>query len=297
MSVRAPFAAGKSLRFVALAGSFVSDWGNPVATSARAVLSAIAAAGHDVSLFERRGNPALSALLANRGSRAYKTFTERYPRLRLRTYDLPGGWQRTVWFGAEIGTADAVIALPGTPEELLPEIIAVRSPHLVRLIDESFASYGDGFRLVRAGADLGPAELAFGPAVETVPTESAGRSKQPLLVAYDDAVAAQRIAKATAALAPVTIVTGTADLPAWTYLPEIELPSWYARHLSAVVIAAGDSPWSEARRLLPLASGCEPFDPENRSDLSRGDSSIPAPASAQVQAARIVEAVRSRLGR
>lgn len=36
--------------------------------------------------------------------------------------------------GREVGTADVVIAMPGTPQELLPEIIAYPSHHIVSLL-------------------------------------------------------------------------------------------------------------------------------------------------------------------
>ena len=46
----------RPLRFVVFGGSIASDWGNPAATSTRAVLSAIARAGHEVTFLEQRGN-------------------------------------------------------------------------------------------------------------------------------------------------------------------------------------------------------------------------------------------------
>src|SRR5215213_9009206 len=163
--MRPPFAAGATLRFIALGASIASDWNNPVATSARAVLSAIAAAGHDVTFLEQRGNTTLAGLLAMRGSRPFKTFTNRYPEIQYRTYDLPRGWERTVWFGRQIGTADVVIALPGTPDPFLPEIAALPSPHLLRFVDEALAIERTDFTLARAGADASGARLPFGPAV------------------------------------------------------------------------------------------------------------------------------------
>lgn len=290
-----PFVAGATIRFVALGGSIVSDWDNPVATSVRAVLNAIAAAGHEVTFLEQRGNPSLSALLANRGSRAYKGFTERYPRIQLRTYDLPRGWQRTVWFGSEIGTADAVIALPGTPAELLPEIAASPLRHIVQLIDESFSIEHPGLRLVRAGTATDKNDLAFGPAVEHGQVDYPDRSERPLLVAYDDTDEANHLAAELAEYDPVQIVTGTADLPAWSYIPEIELPDWYARHRFAIVSGAGDSAWADARRLLPRGYGCATlFNGRPTSIAETSFAPVPHVFRAQEQADLFISAVRAR---
>jgi hypothetical protein len=293
VAIRPPFAAGARLRFVAVGSSIVSDWANPVATSARAVLNAIATSGHEVTFLEQRGNPALTALLANRGSRAYKAFTERYPAIRLRTYDLPRGWQRTIWFAAEIATADAVIALPGMPPELLPEIAGITSPHIVQLFDESHLIEHSGFRLVRLGMQSHETDLVFGPTVETGHLDPANRSDRPLLVAYDDAEEAERLAAELAESDPVRIVTGTANLPGWEYIPEIDLPGLYGAHRTAFVIGAGDSAWSDARRLLPRASGSAVADAPGSTPAA----SLPGGVDAAEQASAIVQRVRERLRR
>jgi hypothetical protein len=286
--------ADARLRFVALGSSIVSDWENPVATSARAVLNAIAKSGHEVTFLEQRGNPFLAALLANRGSRAYKGFVERFPNIQLRTYDLPRGWQRTVWFGSEIGTSDAVIALPGTPPELVAEISALTSLRIVRLIDESFDAAGHHFRLVRSGENTRPEEIVFGPAIEHMHIEGRHRPSSTLLVAYDDRELALTTASRFSDPDQVElVVTGSADLPEWIYVPEIELPDWYGRYQAAVVIGAGDSAWSMSRRLLPRGYGCA------SSEEPRIMPPMPFPsyAEAAVQADGIVAAVRRQLQR
>ena len=104
----------RPLRFIVFGESLVSDIGNPIATSARSILDALAGAGHEVTFLEERGNDACIRLLKLRGSRALRGFGARFPGIQHRTYDLPRGWERTVWVGREAGTADAVIALPGT---------------------------------------------------------------------------------------------------------------------------------------------------------------------------------------
>lgn len=247
-------AAERALRFVAFGGSLASEWDNPSATSTRAVLAELVAAGHEVTFLEQRGNPHVIAMLRGRGSAPFKAFTERYRGIHVRTYDLPSGWERTVWFGREIATADAVIALPGTPDALLSEIGGVASSYLARFIDESFAVDHPGYRLVRAGAVPGPRDLVLGPAVRLRP--GAGeRDGRPLAVIYDEATAdfgqyaGYRV-----------VVTASATIEGVEFVPEVELPELYQRHRAAVVVDASDSVWSKARQLLPLASGCELID-------------------------------------
>jgi hypothetical protein len=299
--MRPPFAAGARLRFIVLGASIASDWNNPVATSARAVLSAIAATGHDVTYLEQRGNTALAGLLAMRGSRPFKAFTDRYPEIQYRTYDLPRGWERTVWFGREIGTADVVIAFPGTPEPLLPEIAALPSPHLLRLVDESLATEHADFTLVRAGGDASVNRLSFGPAVSLNVSTALVRTERPLLVAYDDAAEAESARERLAGHDPELIQSGSVDLPGWTYVPEVGLPEWYATRRVAIVTGTGSSPWSEARRLLPLASGCLAIDRaqafEPNSYAGTVELGLPPAFDAATQAHAILKTLRERLGR
>ena len=245
----------RPLRFVVFGESIVSDWGNPVATSARAVLDALTTLGHEVTFLERCGNDAITELLRARGSQATHSFAATYPMIRARTFDLPRGWERTVWFSREVGTTDAVIALPGTPSELIPEIVATPKLHVAKFVDESFGVEHDGSRLVRSTPGGRGDGIPLGPAVTTTAGQRE-RSSRPLLVAYDDYERALSIALTFAGLNPVLISTGIAMLPGWDYVPEIELPELYKRLHAAVVIGAGDSAWASARALLPLASGC-----------------------------------------
>jgi hypothetical protein len=299
--MRPPFAAGATLRFIALGASIASDWSNPVATSARAVLSVIAATGHNVTFLEQRGNSALTGMLAMRGSRPFKAFTDRYPEIQYRTYDLPRGWERIVWFGREVGTADVVVALPGTSEPLLPEIAALPSQHLLRLVDESLAIESADFTLGRAGNNASGDRFPFGPAVSVIISTAPVRTARPLLVAYDDATEAEMVRVRLADRDPELIQSGSVDLPGWTFVPEVELPDWYATRRVAIVTGTGNSPWSEARRLLPLASGCLAIDPKQGFEAGAFAGTVelglPPAFDAATQADAIVRAVRHRLGR
>jgi hypothetical protein len=277
------------LRFVALGGSLVSDLGNPVATSARAILAALAAAGHVVTFLEQRNSPALVSLLRSRGSAAFRAFAARYPRIQHRTYELARGWERTVWFGREIGTADAVIALPGTPEPLIPEIAENESPRLVRLIDESFGAFPRAITLVRAGSP----GLAFGPAVLPLASSHGERNARPAIVAYDDADAAAEAADRLAAESPIRIVTGTAPLPDWQYVPEVDLPETYRRHERVLVAGAGADAGSLARFLLPLAAEATLL--AAPPPLAASGGAVPDDYAAGRQARALIAAVRAVL--
>ena len=58
----------EGLRFVLAGPSIVSDWGNPAATTNRAVMTALIELGHEATYLEPRHDPALVALLKARGS-------------------------------------------------------------------------------------------------------------------------------------------------------------------------------------------------------------------------------------
>lgn len=280
-------AEGRPLRVVALGDTIVSDLERPAATSVRAVLAALADAGHDVTFLDRRNNPLLTQLLTRRGSAPYRAFMARYPGIQYRTYDLPRGWERTVWFGREIGTADIVLALPGTPEELLPEIAENASERLVRFVDASFGALPNTIPLARTGAP----GLAFGPAVQAL-APTTPRSPQPLVVAYDDTAAALAAAARLAAEDPATVVVGAADLPDWRFVPEVDLPDRYAHHDAVLITGAGDSSWAVARHLLPLAAGARLLAPP---PALAGVTSLPPDYDAATQAAALVALARSLL--
>lgn len=279
------------LRFVALGGSLVSDLGNPVASSARAILVALAAAGHDVTFLEQRNHPALIALLRTRGAAAYRAFMDRYPTIQYRTYDPVQGWERTVWFNREIATASAVIALPGTPDELVAEIAANTSDRLVRLIDASFGGIAGAVPLVRVGQP----GVVFGPAALRSLPDTEERLRRPLLVAYDDAEEAREMAVAFAGEAPELVVTGSATLPGWRYVPEVALPDEFARFARVAISGAGDDGWPLARYLLPPAAGATLIDPPP--PLADAGNGLPPKYDAATQAAALIATIRRALHR
>ena len=124
----------RPLRLVIFGESIVSDWDNPAATSWRALLRTLSAAGHDAVFLERRRNDAVVDLLRARGGDAMRAFGRAYPDVLNRTYDLPRGAERSVWFGREVSTADVAIVLDDAPAEIFEEIVAYDTPRLVKAL-------------------------------------------------------------------------------------------------------------------------------------------------------------------
>ncbi|GIW04893.1 MAG: hypothetical protein KatS3mg059_1513 [Thermomicrobiales bacterium] len=105
----------RSLRLAMFGTSVVSDYGNPAATTIRAIMRALVARGHEVIFLEERRNRPTLALLRDRGASALRAFSAHAPDVRYRTYELPTGVELTLWLSRELATVDAVILLEGTP--------------------------------------------------------------------------------------------------------------------------------------------------------------------------------------
>lgn len=270
----------RPLRLVCFSLSIIADITNPAATSTRALLGALAATGHDVTHMERRGNPLLDRQLRVRGSAALRALNTRYPAIRVRQYDLPRGQQRTVWFGTEVSTADAVVALPGTSEEILALIAPFETPHLVRIVPPG--SVGDaslpGDRPLvcverRSRLDSGPYRLAV--AYDNVDT----------LTTRDVPPEFERI------------VIGDSDLPEWRALPEVEVAELYRSAQRVVVFDRDERPEAMARAMLPVAAGCEVVHVVSGDDGRTRQAPAPLPErnDAAVVAEALVALVRGTL--
>ena len=92
--------------------------------------------GCDVTHLEERGNPDLKRMLETRGYAPMRAFNLAYPRIRYRQYEVPKGIHRSVWFARELGTADAVVVWPGSPEPVMEELRGFRVPQVVRFWPE-----------------------------------------------------------------------------------------------------------------------------------------------------------------
>lgn len=233
---------GRPLRLVCFSPSLIADIDNPAVTSTRALLAALARAGHVVTHLERRGNALLDRQLRSRGSAALRAVNARYPDVRVRLHDLPPGkQQRVVWFGTEVSTADAVIAFPGTPDDILDLIARFETPYLVRVVP------------VDAEGDL-----IVGSTQIVEPRPPADERSDIIVVAYDDI---DDVWRDTVPVDLVRLVVGATDPPGWTYLPEVEVAERYRSTQVALVLGAGDHPEALSRLLLPLAAGCSSVAP------------------------------------
>lgn len=274
---------GRPLRLVFFSPSIVADVDNPAATSTRALLGALSAAGHDVTHLERRGNALLDRQLRVRGSGALRSLNARYPDVRVRQYDLPRGRQeRAVWFGTEVSTADAVVALAGTPGEILELIAPFETPHLVRVVPE--------------GAD-GDVALPWGEHLVCVePRSRLEPELGDLAVAYDN------IGAGLADAVPREVdrvVVGSAELPGWRYLPEVEVAELYRSARTATVMDGDGRPEARARALLPMAAGCRVWHRRSGAESGVEVGDDPAELSetndAERVASTLVDLVRSTL--
>ena len=231
----------RPLRFVAYSGSILADIDNPLATSIRAMLAALAQLGHEVVHLEQRKNPLLMRQLDVRGSAAMREFARVLPQVPYRQVDPVPRRERGVGVARDIATADIVLAYPGTPESILEELASLNTPRKVRITPPGMP--GD----IEMSGDL-----ALAPAVLCRANEAPNRTRA-VVVAYDDidALLMERMPDEWD-----RVVVGTADLPAWQYLPEVALPERYDTCSVAIVVSNLDDSAALARCLLPLASGC-----------------------------------------
>jgi hypothetical protein len=128
------------LRLVVFGSSIVSDWRNPDAVAWRALLLELTRAGHDAVFLEERNNRWRVGLLKEHGSQGFREFESRFPEIMHRTYDPPVGSQRGAWFAQLVGTADAIMVLPGAPSYVIDQFNAFDSDSVVRVADESLSA-------------------------------------------------------------------------------------------------------------------------------------------------------------
>jgi hypothetical protein len=307
--------ASSPLRIVFFSPSIVSDWGNPAATTVRAVMRALIAAGHETVHLEERKNRPTVELLRARGSAALRAFTERYADLPYRTYELPTGLERTVWFVRQISTADAVVIFDGTPEGVLAEAARVQTRHLTRLrwsIDPAAAASWVDIVLTPISVEAMTDEFAsdqtidriiLGPAVEPHSDRSSGERSGTLLIAYDDQELAEATRHAITDLHPTCLSAGSVAGDHWQPVSEVALSEHYQRAALTIVADASDNPFAIARGLLPIAAACPTINvrsadslgelPTRITVLSDADvSDVPPACDATIAARRLVELVR-----
>ncbi len=235
----------EGLRFILAGASIVSDWGNPAATTNRAVMTALIELGHEATYLEPRHDEALIALLKARGSEPMRAFLAAYPKLQYRTVDLPEAYQASSWAGQFLSTASAAVSLIGCPAVFADGLRQFEEAG-VRYFVEEAAGVGS---VLREGPDsriVTTYQPAVLPQVWDVPRRGT------LLVAYDDAELALRVADVMQPDA--RIVSGKAELPDWEWVPEVDLPERYGR-AERVLIVDGNDSIAPARVWLARANG------------------------------------------
>lgn len=237
-------------RFVFLGESIVSDWRNPLATTARAVLDALGDLGFEATFLEPRRNRATVGLLSQRGAGPVRAFNARWTNLQYRTVDLPARHEVSAWCGQFAATSGVVAVLDGMPE-MIARGLGEFDGEGVEVLVEQPELDGDWGRTVLHRFGRAEEAIGFRPAVlpRTWDLPRAGT----VLVAYDDAELAREMAER----APDArrIVSGSADLPDWEFVPEIELPPVYGAAACVLVVDDGERPIAPARVWLPRANG------------------------------------------
>jgi hypothetical protein len=250
------------LRLVVFSESIISDIGNPMATTVRAMCQAVADLGHDVTHLEERGNPALTRMLETRGYAPMRAFNERYPLIRYRQYELPAGAERAVWLGREVATIDVVVAYPGTPLGVIDELERRDNPQLLRFWP---------------GAEPEIRELMplwTDPAVLSRPSQ--GARDENVVVAYDDLPGKPPPDS-------LRLTAGAADGSAWTYVPEVLIEDHYQRAIKVTFA----KPVDLARALLPVANGSQSEVVDRRGKIAEWFWAIPPMNAAGPRADRL----------
>lgn len=224
----------RPFRFVLIGPSIVSEFGNPRATLLRPFVAALAAAGHDVTYLELRGNAPYLDLLRTSGSVALRAFNARYERVRHRFYDLPRGSERAVWLSRELATADCAIALLGAPASVVRDLGTLVNRHLIRGIEGQHDVSRD---LTVGWLDGGAADVVIGPSATPVVH---GRNGGPIVVSYHTGHA------------QVVDVNAVLGAP----LPEVLLDERYATSSVVRLEEIGEGLEAVGRVLLPMRHGC-----------------------------------------
>ncbi len=179
-----------------------------------------------------------------------RAFGRAYPDILNRTYDLPRGSERSVWFGREVSTADAAILLDDAPAEIFDEIVAYDTPRLVKILARTEKAV-----TVPVGEDRFDLIIGEGthPAVEISAGKPSAERSGIILVAYEDE-ALRTVLRKLSPLHPELITPGRLPEP-WRYVPEVQMPTLYSTAAVTVIVGGRQEVGIDVRTLLPAASG------------------------------------------
>lgn len=247
--------AESALRLTIIAPSIVSDIGNPLATTLRAVTRALIRLGHEVTVWEERRNQPLRQAMALHGAAPMRAFYECYPDIPYRTYELPSQREMALWLSFQVAISDAVLALRGVPEPLWRVLGDFDASPAVKLMEAAPTRDGQSIDLVTDLSRHDSERVSFGPAVLPEPSTGESRSGE-LVVIYDENDIDDQEQEALLAQGCRFVRSGAWQSSSIEYVPEVDLKILYQITAAVRVTGAGDAPAAIARQLLPVAAGC-----------------------------------------
>jgi len=244
-------------RVMIFGDSIRSDFENPLATTWRALMRSLTRSGHEVVFIEPRRSESLTRLLRHRGSAPLRQFSEVYPDLQYRTFDLPHGRELSIWLARELALVDCVVVLDNATEKLKAFIMAHDEPRLLRVqpsgTDQFMTSIGK--------------PLLLGPAIDLPRSQPRVLMPADMLRVAVLAWDAELASLATQAWHRVATINpkvrrfslGSLSLDGWVPITELDLASVLAEIDIAVVIAGlhPAGPAMAVRSLLPLSFGVQ----------------------------------------
>lgn len=258
-------------RLLVFGESIRSDFGNPLASSWRALLVALTRAGHDITFVEPRRSDSLASLLRHRGARPLRQFSERYPEIQYRTLELPRGRELDLWLARELALVDAVIVLDNALPQVLDLVGRYDEPRLVRIEQLGGGTAASSPPRLPIAAwpvstDLPSASghLHLGPAVDTslaVPPAGISGDRRIAVLAWDaeeQELASRVREQARRSSQDVrSFSLGTIGGEGWRPITELDLASALDGIDLAIVVSdtARHGPESGVRSLLPWSLG------------------------------------------
>jgi hypothetical protein len=117
-------------RWVIFVRSVLSTVENPGGPLFRALGRELVRRGQEVLFLEERGNPAVLALLRQRGAAGMAELREGWPELAYQTYERRFGADLVEWLGRRLATADVALVELGVEPDLAYWVGELTRPHL-----------------------------------------------------------------------------------------------------------------------------------------------------------------------